>query len=1142
MSELAFFDPESLGQEEEHEVDRFLGALELEEGFAFHLIIADTRDVFEAAAARLPEGLQILRPRPPKNLQAKEEAAAWILDELDSAIDASQGSPVLLDAMIADREPAWGEVFRRLNELRNGLERRHSAPLIVAVSPSGESSLGREAPDLWSRRGSGMRLHDRRPIKRQTWRSSGPDREWLPPPVEPAAFESLCFDLFREIWNDPGAQRYGRSGQADAGVDVFGKHLGRQMGVQCKLRDGLRSRVMVRELEDEVEKALRFRPPLDSFILATTGPSDAGVQERARDMSKELAARGLLKVEVWSWTDIWYEIREREELLRRLLPVYWPRTSGSEGGQKLAPSKLRNVAEILFGRDGELERLDAAWADPGAHVVTLVAWGGVGKTSLVARWAAGVARRDFDGADYFNWSFYSQGIREAGGASAEAFVAAALEFFGDPAMAESAALPWDKGARLAQLVARRRVLLVLDGLEALQHPPGPLAGELSDPAVSALLKGLAARNPGLCLVTTRERVADLAPFRHTTAPEWELAQLAMTAGVGLLESLGVHGAEDELVRLVEEVGGHALTLNLLGGFLVRAFEGDVRRRDRVVLAKADLKIQGGHTFKILAAYEEWLAAGGEEGARQLAVLRLLGLFDRPADAGSLGALRREPPIAGLTEPLAGFTEDGWNLAVNDLAECGLVSPEGSALHAHPLIREYFARQLRERHLDAWRGGHGRLFDHLQASTEHRPDTLEGLQPLYQAVAHGCRAGRQREACDRVYFERILRREENYSAHKLGAVRSNLGAIACFFERSWSHVSPALPETARAWLLNQAGSHLRALVRLTEAGEPMRRALEWALEHEDWLHAATSSSNLSELEMTLGDVDGAVREAEQSVGFADRSGDAFQRLARRTTLADALHQAGRSAEALARFREAEAMQAEWQPAYPLLYSLPGVHYGDLLLAGAERTVWRVGCDLLTVAGGAKSRQDAGAPSGLATTCRDAERRAARTLEWSEQNRAPLLTIALEHLTLGRAGLYRVILEQPGVSGVSAESALDHPKSEIDQAVDGLRRAGQLDHLPRGLLTRALLRALARDRSGARRDLDEAWAIAERGPMPLFQADVHLHRARLFGDRDALAAARRLIDWHGYGRRREELADAEVMFAAAEPSGAPAAHPV
>ena len=81
----------------------------------------------------------------------------------------------------------------------------------------------------------------------------------------------------------------------------------------------------------------------------------------------------------------------------------------------------------------------------------------------------------------------------------------------------------------------------------------------------------------------------------------------------------------------------------------------------------------------------------------------------------------------------------------------------------------------------------------------------------------------------------------------------------------------------------------------------------------------------------------------------------------------------------------------------------------------------------------------------------------------------------------------------------------------------------------------------DDIAARRDLDEVWEIAERGPMPLFLADIHLHHARLFGPHAPaaidepypwesptadLAAARRLIEKHGYGRRLKELEDAEA----------------
>ena len=48
------------------------------------------------------------------------------------------------------------------------------------------------------------------------------------------------------------------------------------------------------------------------------------------------------------------------------------------------------------------------------------------------------------------------------------------------------------------------------------------------------------------------------------------------------------------------------------------------------------------------------------------------------------------------------------------------------------------------------------------------------------------------------------------------------------------------------------------------------------------------------------------------------------------------------------------------------------------------------------------------------------------------------------------------------------------------------------------------------------------------MKLPLADVHLHRARLFDDHTALAAARKLIDETGYERRCGELDDAQCRL--------------
>jgi len=246
----------------------------------------------------------------------------------------------------------------------------------------------------------------------------------------------------------------------------------------------------------------------------------------------------------------------------------------------------------------------------------------------------------------FAWSFYSQGTREQTAVSSDAFLVAALSFFGDAATAGSAQGAFDKGRRLARLVGERRALLILDGVEPLQYPPRPpMDGKLKDAGIIELLKGLGATSLGLCVVTTRYALPDLRAFLQTTAPMHDLPRLSTAAGVRLLRSIGVRtGSRADFEKLVEDVDGHALTLQILGQFLVRAFQGDIRRRDRIDLQKADAKIQGGHAFRAMAAYVKWLEDDSEEARREVALLKLLGLFDRPATADCVAALRQAPAI------------------------------------------------------------------------------------------------------------------------------------------------------------------------------------------------------------------------------------------------------------------------------------------------------------------------------------------------------------------------------------------------------------------------------------------------------------------------------------------------------------------
>jgi serine/threonine protein kinase len=164
------------------------------------------------------------------------------------------------------------------------------------------------------------------------------------------------------------------------------------------------------------------------------------------------------------------------------------------GPRKISVARLPITGSGVFGREEDIAFLDAAWADQHINVVTIVAWGGVGKSTLVNHWLRRMAAEHYRSAKFvFGWSFYRQGT-SGDSSSADEFVDAALTWFGDPDPRIGTA--WEKGVRLAKLIAHRRTLLLLDGLEPLQNPPGPQEGRLREPSLQALLRELAALMPG----------------------------------------------------------------------------------------------------------------------------------------------------------------------------------------------------------------------------------------------------------------------------------------------------------------------------------------------------------------------------------------------------------------------------------------------------------------------------------------------------------------------------------------------------------------------------------------------------------------------------------------------------------------------
>ena len=368
--------------------------------------------------------------------------------------------------------------------------------------------------------------------------------------------------------------------------------------------------------------------------------------------------------------------------------------------------------------------------------------------------------------------------------------------------------------------------------------------KLRGPALKTLLRELANHNPGLCVITTRMEVDDIKEFIRTSVQNIPLEHLSDEAGAELLLHLGAKGKKDELKQAVCEYEGHALALTLLGSYLKVVYDGDISQRDKISKLMNEPR-QGKHAMRVMASYEKWF-----EGKPELDILRIMGLFDRPAEGGAIDALRAELPINGLTSKLEGLSNDNLRFALNNLRAVKLIAKEDQhrpdTLDCHPLIREYFGEKLKTSNLVAWKEAHSRLYEYYKSHAKEYPDTIEEMTQLYLAVAHGCQAGRYIEASQEIFYGRIRRKHEGFSWRKLGTFTADLAALSNFLDTSGNRAVSVLGDEYKAFVLNAAGFCLRSLGRLTEAVQPMKASLEVTIALNQWSNAARVTGNISEI--------------------------------------------------------------------------------------------------------------------------------------------------------------------------------------------------------------------------------------------------------------------------------------------------------
>lgn len=778
-------------------------------------------------------------------------------------------------------------------------------------------------------------------------------------------------------------------------------------------------------------------------------------------------------------------------------------------------------ASLLFGREAETAALFAAWDSSGAdktNIVALDAMGGTGKTALVSHFIDELRRQGWRGANaVYAWSFYSQGTDERRRGSAEQFLETALTWFGH----DGSPLPTqhDKGVRLAELVAGQRTVLVLDGLEPLQYAAGRtgggqglrgIAGALKEPGLAALFKQLAVDNPGLLIVTTRLRIPDLGGFPAPGVVSRPLARIATRPGIELLESLGVRGSQADLAAAVEDFRGHALALTNLGRYLATQVEGDVLRRDAIP-ALVDIGGQDERDpFRVMQAYETLFRRQIDEqkqhgqqpaetaAAKQLAILFLVGLFDRPVEAAAVDAVLAPPAIPGLTDGLAGLSRAQWDQAVAALRNLGLLAPKHGQvpdeLDAHPLVREYFGTRLSRDFEAAWREAHTRLWQHYRAEPPTADArTIDDLTTVERAITHAALAGLPNEAVwlyDHLVKGKIIPN---------GFYAFDISILLHFFVEPWKHANAEIPETKQAGLFAQAASSLRSSGRLAEAAEAIEHNCQMLKRRKQWRVYVEQRVELVQILIQVGRLRQAIAEAAAALIAAEEHKVSSQNADLECFLGHAYHLSGNLKEAEKAFKRS-TIAAKARAAAPRLSSFRQFALNEFYLDQNSRTVVR--------------------------TWTNKTMEAARL----QARRSGVRAHALDALSLGRLSLLDAADQ---ADPVARQRQLEVAREHIDSCVIDLRANNQLDELPRALVLRAIHRRETGQFDQARKDLGEALHIARHYGMPLFFVDASLEAVRLerasgvqvenTPAAEHLTLAEKLIVETGYQRRRADLDD-------------------
>lgn len=375
-------------------------------------------------------------------------------------------------------------------------------------------------------------------------------------------------------------------------------------------------------------------------------------------------------------------------------------------------------------------------------VLSLIGLGGAGKTALAERFLSKLLEKETpDGV--LVWSFYDD-------PDANHFLKTAHSYFTGGEEAQAVGAGWFHMLSEA-LSTGGKYLIILDGLERVQRQQtdaSGIYGELEDPLLRGLLGRLATgAGNTYTIITSRFPVASIERWMGKGYSVIDVDQLTGDSARALLRARGVKGDDSELNSIIADYGGHALTLDLVGGALTRFFKSKASSAPRTDINPSDPDVAPARLGKVLQMYEEKLPE------REVDLLSRLCVFRFGAELDALQSIFLGEDKASVSGSLAKATRGQLESDLADLVELHLVGKDVKGRYTiHPAVRDHFYRRFRDPS-----AVHQAVREHLVPLSKRPgiglPNDKESLDLLEELVHHAIQAGSVREAAE-IYMGRM----------------------------------------------------------------------------------------------------------------------------------------------------------------------------------------------------------------------------------------------------------------------------------------------------------------------------------------------------------------------------------------------------